>query len=57
VRQLGPAAERADAERTPPDGFAEDVLLKMANLDEEDTHVPGTNFISTALGSRGPRVK
>ncbi len=57
MRQLGPAAERADAERIPPDGFAEDVLLKMANLDEEDTHVPGTNFISTALGSRGPRVK
>jgi hypothetical protein len=43
--------------RTPPDDFAEDALIEMANLDEQDTHVPGTIFISTALGSHGPRVK
>ncbi|WP_342109025.1 hypothetical protein [Methylobacterium sp. SI9] len=29
----------------------------MSNLDEQDTNVPGTIFISTALGSHGPRVK
>lgn len=41
----------------PPDDFAEDVLSEMANLDERDTGVPGTIFVSTALGSHGPRVK
>lgn len=40
-----------------PDDFTEDVLSEMANLDEQDTGVPGTIFISTALGSHGPRVK
>ncbi|SFL89976.1 hypothetical protein [Methylobacterium pseudosasicola] len=29
----------------------------MSNLDTQDTNVPGTIFISTALGSHGPRVK
>ncbi|MGU3540931.1 hypothetical protein [Methylobacterium sp. A54F] len=29
----------------------------MANLDEQDTGIPGTVFVSTALGSHGPRVK
>ena len=48
---------RASVSRRPPDDFAEDTLLEMANLDEDDTHVPGTIFISTALGSHGPRVK
>lgn len=43
--------------RTPPDDFAQDVLAEMANLDEQDTGIPGTIFISTALGSHGPRVK
>ena len=40
-----------------PDDFAEDVLSEMANLDEQDTGVPGTIFVSTALGAHGPRVK
>ena len=40
-----------------PDDFAEDVLSEMANLDEQETNVPGTIFISTALGAHGPRVK
>ncbi|WP_027173060.1 hypothetical protein [Methylobacterium sp. 10] len=48
-----PGSER----RTPPDDFADDVLIEMANLDEQDTNVPGTIFVSTALGSNGPRVK
>ena len=43
--------------RTPPDDFAQDVLIEMANLDEQDTNIPGTIFISTALGAHGPRVK
>jgi hypothetical protein len=41
----------------PPDDFAEDVLSEMANLDAQDTGIPGTIFVSTALGSHGPRVK
>lgn len=41
----------------PPDDFAEDVLVEMANLGETDTHIPGTIFISTALGFHGPRIK
>ncbi|NNM74999.1 hypothetical protein [Enterovirga aerilata] len=57
MRQLSPAAARSDPERAAPDEFGEDVLVEMANLDEEDTHVPGTIFISTRLGSHGPRVK
>ncbi|MER2265707.1 hypothetical protein [Methylobacterium oxalidis] len=44
-------------QRAPPDDFAEDVLIEMANLDEQDTNIPGTLFIFTALGAHGPRVK
>ena len=44
-------------QRGPPDDFAEDVLIEMANLDEQDTNIPGTLFVSTALGAHGPRVK
>lgn len=40
-----------------PDDFAEDALLDTANLDEADTGIPGTVFVSTALGSHGPRIK
>lgn len=47
----------ADLLRTPPDDFAQDILVEMTNLDERDTNVSGTIFISTALGSHGPRVK
>jgi hypothetical protein len=43
--------------RMPPDDFSDDVLIEMANLDERDTNVPGTIFVSTALGAHGPRVK
>ncbi|KQP80512.1 hypothetical protein [Methylobacterium sp. Leaf117] len=43
--------------RTPPDDFADDVLIARANLDEPGTNVPGTIFVSTMLGAHGPRVK
>ncbi len=43
--------------RRPPDAFAQDVVSEMANLDAQDTNIPGTIFVSTALGSHGPRVK
>lgn len=50
-----PAAE-SRPRGEPPDDFAADALLEMANLDETDTNCPGTIFVSTALGSH-PRVK
>jgi hypothetical protein len=34
-----------------------DSLIEMANLTEAQTGVPGTIFISTAMGAHGPRVK
>lgn len=48
---------RIPQQRNPPDDFAEDVLIEMANLDERDTNITGTIFVSTALGAHGPRVK
>lgn len=54
---MGLLLGRADRARTPPDDFADDILIEMANLDQQDTNVPGTIFVSTALGSHGPRVK
>lgn len=48
---------RTGSDRHPPDDFAEDVLCEMSNLDTQDTNVPGTIFVSTALGSHGPQVK
>jgi hypothetical protein len=37
--------------------FAHDDIAEMTNLSEEDTGIPGVIFISTAMGSHGPRVK
>lgn len=51
------AVDPRSRSRIPPDDFADDILLEMANLGEVDTHVPGTIFVSTALGAHGPRVK
>jgi hypothetical protein len=34
-----------------------DILVEMANLTTAQTGVPGTIFISTAMGAHGPRVK
>jgi hypothetical protein len=37
--------------------LADDDVVEMANLTMAQTGVPGTIFISTAMGERGPRVK
>jgi len=39
------------------DELATEDLVEMANLTAAQTGVPGTIFISTAMGSHGPRVK
>src|SRR5882672_6379648 len=39
------------------DELAEDDVVEMANLTAAQTGVPGTIFISTAMGGHGPRVK
>lgn len=39
------------------DELATDDLVEMANLTAAQTGIPGTIFISTAMGSHGPRVK
>jgi hypothetical protein len=38
------------------DELAEDDVVEMANLTTAQTGVPGTIFISTAMGGHGPRV-
>jgi hypothetical protein len=37
--------------------LGDDGVVEMTNLQEEDTGVPGVIFISTIMGSHGPRVK
>jgi hypothetical protein len=37
--------------------LSDDDVAEMTNLQEQDTGVPGVIFISTAMGSHGPRVK
>ena len=37
--------------------LANEDLVEMANLTTAQTGVPGTIFISTAMGAHGPRVK
>ena len=52
--------ERSRHEPTLGDELAalgDDDVVEMTNLQEEDTGVPGIIFISTAMGSHGPRVK
>jgi hypothetical protein len=39
------------------DELSRDDVIEMANLTSQQTGVPGTIFISTAMGSHGPRVK
>jgi hypothetical protein len=39
------------------DELADEELVELANLPEEDTGVPGTIHISTRVGRHGPRVK
>lgn len=38
-------------------GLTADDVAEMTNLREDDTGIPGIVFISTAMGSHGPRVK
>ena len=37
--------------------LTDDDVVEMANLTTAQTGVPGTIFISTAMGGHGPRVK
>lgn len=37
--------------------FGDDDIVEMANLQEKHTGIPGVIFISTVMGSHGPRVK
>lgn len=37
--------------------FADDDVVEMTNLQEKDTGIAGVVFISTVMGSHGPRVK
>ena len=39
------------------DELASDEIVEMANLTSAQTGIPGTIFISTAMGAHGPRVK
>jgi len=39
------------------DELREDILVETANLTSAQTGLPGTIFISTAMGGHGPRVK
>jgi hypothetical protein len=39
------------------DELAFEEMVEMANLTSAQTGVPGTIFISTAMGAHGPRVK
>jgi hypothetical protein len=45
------------ADTTLSDELTADELVEMANLTAAQTGVSGTIFISTAMGSHGPRVK
>lgn len=45
------------ADGTLADELAREEVVEMANLTSAQTGVPGTIFISTAMGRHGPRVK
>ena len=45
------------ADAPPADELADEDLVEMANLPEEDTGIPGTIFVSTRTGGHEPRVK
>ncbi|TNC12474.1 hypothetical protein FF100_16830 [Methylobacterium terricola] len=49
--------DRAVHAGTPPDDFAEDVDFEMTNLGRKHTNIPGIIFVSSRLGSHGPRVE
>ena len=49
--------EQVPADTPLADELREDILVEMANLTSAQTGVPGTIFVSTAMGGHGPRVK
>ena len=51
------AVTNVPADRPLADELADEDLVEMANLPEEDTGIPGTIFVSTRMGRHGPRVK
>jgi hypothetical protein len=51
TKQKTPADLRLEEE------LASEEVVEMANLTSAQTGVPGTIFISTAMGAHGPRVK
>src|SRR6266567_8483504 len=53
----GKDAMQIPADTLLADELAEDDVVEMANLTAAQTGVPGTIFISTAMGGHGPRVK
>jgi len=48
---------RFPADKRLAEELASDDVVEMANLTSDQTGVDGTIFISTAMGSHGPRVK
>ena len=51
------AAARLPADTSLADELSCDDVVETANLTSAQTGVPGTIFISTAMGAHGPRVK
>jgi hypothetical protein len=49
--------EELPADLSLAEELASQDFVEMANLTSEQTGVPGTIFISTAMGAHGPRVK
>ena len=49
--------DRFPADLSLDDELASEDFVEMANLTSAQTGVPGTIFISTAMGAHGPRVK
>ena len=53
----GKATIQVPADTRLAEELAQDDVIEMANLTSAQTGVPGTIFISTAMGGHGPRVK
>src|SRR5882672_10438144 len=53
----GKETQQIPADTRLAEELAEDDVVELANLTTAQTGVPGTIFISTAIGGYGPRVK
>src|SRR5436309_5609965 len=53
----GKNAKQVPADTRLAEELTDDDVVEMANLTTAQTGVPGTIFISTAMGGHGPRVK